>query len=412
MKILFVLHDYLPEHVGGTEIHAHRLARELSRRGHELTALFTERRVGSPEGSAREGRLDGVRTIEVVHWNDPRDATDAWLNPASLPPFERALERVEPDLVHFHHLARWGPACLERASEGGRPAILHLHDYYALCHNCQLLLPDGELCEAGASRAADRTFARDCEACLDGLPAGNVAEHLARGVSHRLALERAARLISPSLFLADVLQGSGMARENGIELLRYGLPGAVHPPRVRPAGSLRVGFVGGLYPSKGAHVLIEALGLLRGEPVELEVFGALEWFPSYVASLRDRAAGLLARFRGRFDPDRADEVYAGIDLLVVPSLWYENWPLTIQDAYRCGVPVVASDLGGMAEAVEDGVSGRLFPRGDAAALAGILRRLAGDRDELARLARGRPPVPTLEEEVDRLVEIYAEVMAR
>ena len=93
-------------------------------------------------------------------------------------------------------------------------------------------------------------------------------------------------------------------------------------------------------------------------------------------------------------------------MLVVPSVWYENMPLTIWEAFRNGVPVVTSDFGGMAEAVRDGQSGLLFPRGDARALAAGLGRLAADRTLLARLARGRPDVPDMGPIVDRLLEVY------
>ena len=168
-----------------------------------------------------------------------------------------------------------------------------------------------------------------------------------------------------------------------------------------------MGYVGGVYTSKGVHVLVEAFRHLEGVPAELAVWGALDWFPDYVAHLRELAEGRPVSFRGRYDPARVDEVMAGFDVLVVPSLWYENLPLTIQEAFRNGLPVVTTDLGGMAESVEHGVSGMRFPRGDAEALAACLRELAQDRELLHRLASGRPEVPELGPVVDRLEELYA-----
>jgi glycosyltransferase involved in cell wall biosynthesis len=83
-------------------------------------------------------------------------------------------------------------------------------------------------------------------------------------------------------------------------------------------------------------------------------------------------------------------------------------PITIHEAARHGIPVVATDLGGMAEAVAHGVSGLTFPRGDERALARHLVALAHEKALYDRLARGRPSVPTLEEVVDRLEELYGE----
>jgi glycosyltransferase involved in cell wall biosynthesis len=154
------------------------------------------------------------------------------------------------------------------------------------------------------------------------------------------------------------------------------------------------------------HVLVEAFGHLRGAPLELDVHGHLDWFPDYVQGLQRAAEGLPVRFHGPFDPPRLDEILTSVDVLVVPSVWYENMPITIQEAFRNGIPVVVTDLGGMAEAVEHDVSGLVFPRGDARALAERLRALATDAALYDRIAAGRPAVPTLAEVVDRLEEIY------
>jgi glycosyltransferase involved in cell wall biosynthesis len=169
---------------------------------------------------------------------------------------------------------------------------------------------------------------------------------------------------------------------------------------------LRAGYVGGIYPSKGVHVLVQAFAELEEEPVELHVHGHLDWFPEYVGALRRAAGESRVCFHGPFEPARLEEILSGLDLLVVPSVWYENMPITIHEAYRHGIPVIASDFGGMAEAVEHGRTGLTFPRGDARALAGAIRSLARDPGLYDRLARARPRVPTLTEVVDRLEALY------
>ena len=81
---------------------------------------------------------------------------------------------------------------------------------------------------------------------------------------------------------------------------------------------------------------------------------------------------------------------AATDVLVVPSTWYENAPLVISEAFAAAVVVVASNQGALAEKVRDGIDGLLFPRGDAAALAAVLQRLAGDQGLVDRLRLGAP----------------------
>jgi len=411
MKILVVLHDYLPLHTGGSEIHAHQTARELARRGHEVSALFTERDLSVPDGTRREGRLEGVRTIEVVHQREYADVRESWEEERSLGFFQRELERLRPDVVHFHHLALWGSRCIGAARAGGARVVVTLHDYHLLCDVGTLLRPDGELCSAGLEGT--------CSACLRRHPllaerwGGRTDEEAWREAArlrferHRTDLAQAHVVISPSRTLARLFAQAGFRPLEDFEILKAGYPGPVHPPRRRdPARPLRVGYVGGIYHSKGVHVLVRAFRHLVGEPVELAVHGHLDWFPDYVAGLRREAEGCPVRFLGPFDPGGVDAVLAGLDLLVLPSVWYENMPITIHEAHRHGIPVVVTALGGMAEAVEHGTTGLTFPRGDDRALSEAIRSLARDAALYDRLAQNRPRVVTLEEVADRLERLY------
>jgi hypothetical protein len=111
-----------------------------------------------------------------------------------------------------------------------------------------------------------------------------------------------------------------------------------------------------------------------------------------------RLAGDNVSFRGRFDNARLSEVYAEIDVLIVPSIWFENSPITIHEAFLTRTPVVASDIGGMREFVRDGVDGLWFKTGDAQDLARVLRRFVDEPDLVERLSREFPPVKTIAED--------------
>lgn len=418
MKLLFVVHDYLPSHPGGTEIHAHQVARALVGRGHQVCVLHTERDLSAPEGDLREGELDGVTTLEMVHQREYADVRESWLQPLARETLRAILAHRRPDAVHFHHLARWGSGSLASAREAGLRPVVTLNDFHLFCDRAVLLTGGQELCGAGPRG--------ECSDCLrsehplrterwedaDGASEDDLWRRAARErfEQHREHLLLAERVMCPSRFLADLFIGAGMLREDQVFVSKYGYPGERRDPRPSdPAEPLRVGYVGGLYPSKGVHVLAEAFARLPRGAARLDVWGALDWFPTYVDDLRARLGGADATFHGPFEPGRVDDVMGGFDVLAVPSIWYENMPLTIQEAFRNGLPVVTTDLGGMAESVQDGVSGLLFPRGDAAGLQACLERLAGDRELLFRLAQGRPHVPTLEEVVDRLEGVYREV---
>jgi glycosyltransferase involved in cell wall biosynthesis len=416
MRILEVVHDYLPGHVGGTEIHAHQMARFLAGRGHAVTVATTERDLSAEEGAVRERELDGIPILELVHQREFAHMRESWRHPVAPAVFERLVGEFAPEVVHFHHLAHWGAECVALAERAGAEVVVTLNDFHLLCNEATLLRPDGELCERGPEGG--------CTACIAHLPLPGVADddplrgyHLGELMAERLEtarhyLARVPRVVCPSRFLADRMVRAGVLREDQVLVKRYGYPGLTHGPRpVRRDGPLRVGYVGGIYPSKGVHVLVEAVASLAPGRVELDVHGVLEWFPDYVERLRALAGDAAIRFRGGFDPSDVDRVMQAFDVLVVPSVWYENMPLTIQEAFRNAVPVVTTDLGGMAEAVRDGVDGLLFPRGDAAALAERLARLADDRDLVERLVAGRPPVPTVEDIGAELEALYRERLA-
>ena len=428
MKIFVVVHDYLPEHIGGTELHAHQMAIEMGRRGHDVTALFTERDTSRAEGDVRVGELDGVRTIELVHQREFEDLRGSFEHPRAEALLAKLLEKEKPDLVHFQHLAFWGPNCVSLARRAGAAVVYTAHDYGSLCAGGTLLTRSGDLCSA--SRGGD------CHDCISHLPLvpdawrGSLGSHRpepgrdtllavaakTRRFQYRQGVQYAQKVVCPSHFLGDLLVQNGVLRRDQVVVMKAGYPGPTMPPRPRRKGVLRIGYVGGLYPSKGVHVLCDAYARIPNTRLgesgpELHLFGVLEWFPDYVRELRALVDGRKATFHGRFDPADVDAVFGEVDLIVVPSIWFENQPITIQEAFRLGLPVLATELGGMAEAVRHGVDGMLFERGSAAQLAGRLTQLDGDRALLEQLGHGRPKVPTLGQIADELETLYQGCLA-
>jgi glycosyltransferase involved in cell wall biosynthesis len=406
LKVLFAVHDFLPLHPGGTEVHTAGLAQALAARGCDVAIACTERDLGAREGEVRERRWNGLRVLELVHQREYADIADSWLEPVGSRGFRAILDRERPDVVHLQHLARWGAACLALARESAAVALT-LHDFHLLCERGTFLRAAGRLCVDARGRSLER-----CGDCLAHHPrrAGTALEAAMeeRREFHRRALAAVPCAIAPSRFLAGVFRDFLGEASTRIEVLGSGCVGPWRAPRASdPTAPLRVAYVGGLYPSKGVHVLVDAMRALDGAPIELDVHGVLDWFPEYARDLEQRARGLPVRFRGRFEPADIDRVLARADVLAVPSLWPENRPLTIQDAFRNGLCVVASDLGGIPELVGHERNGLLVPPDDARALAAALRRLAVDRELAARLASGRPSLPSIDEVADRTLELYA-----
>jgi len=206
--------------------------------------------------------------------------------------------------------------------------------------------------------------------------------------------------VSPSASLAREYAALGMpsskmiVSDNGMATLP---PGDAIPQR--QAGlPVRFGFVGTLAWHKGVHVLIDAVRALPSNTWELVVFGDERVAPEYSSSLREQARGLPIRFAGSFARRDITRAYAEIDVLVVPSIWLENSPLVIHEAFLAGVPVVGSRLGGTADLIEHGVSGLLYDPHSAPALMAALRTFTDDPAQVKAFARRRPAVKGIDDD--------------
>lgn len=200
---------------------------------------------------------------------------------------------------------------------------------------------------------------------------------------------------------------------NGIDTQRLlDVPPVAPFPVAGAAGRVRLGFVGSLTKHKGVHLLLDAYAKLSDgtrERLPLVIHGD-STDRVYVERIAQRARELGAEYAGAFDGERLPEVLAGIDCLVVPSIWYENFPTVLREAFAAGRIAVASDLGALPESVRDGVDGLLFAPDDANDLARVLRRLVEEEGLVAQLVAGRPAVRTIGAQVDELELLYGELL--
>jgi len=181
---------------------------------------------------------------------------------------------------------------------------------------------------------------------------------------------------------------------------------------------LRFGFVGSIIRTKGVHVAVEAfLPVARKFPdVHLDIHGAPNrWSKDYLTDLEKMVVdeGLADRvtFRGRFDNTQIGKVLGDIDVLVVPSIWFENAPLTLNEAAMTRTPIIVSDRGGMLEFVKANNYGRTFELGNAESLTKIMLELAEDRSRVIALAGNPPPIKPVAANAEELVGTYQRILA-
>jgi glycosyltransferase involved in cell wall biosynthesis len=443
LRVLHAIHDFLPRHRAGSEIYVRDLARELSKR-HDVFVVAAEYDPATPHGTIRWRACDGLPVIEIINnWEFER-FEDSYSSARINRQLAHVLDATEPDVLHVHNLLNLSFDLPRLARERGIPTVATLHDYTLVCasggqrvhvadaHVCDVIDTDrcsrcfaaspfhsqwavGRLSRRPAARQAlklagalRRRFSSTADRALTYLPAGGSGQSdMQRRLAYsRHVFEQVDLFVSPSAALASEFVRLGLDPRR-IEVSDYGFP---RTPSVRrlPARSARFGFVGTLAWHKGAHVFVEALKHVHGS-FQASVYGDPAVFPQYTSHLRRLAAGLPVTFHGAFDREKLAEAYASVDVVVVPSLWPENSPLVIHEAFMHRAAVVGARIGGIPELVTDGVNGFLYEPQRAEDLAGLLQRFVNEPSLASRLACSAPAVKRIEDDASEWERRYFSV---
>jgi glycosyltransferase involved in cell wall biosynthesis len=250
-----------------------------------------------------------------------------------------------------------------------------------------------------------------------GVFSGSWFSPLVRALSRRAnflreRMNKLDRVVVPTRLMEEMLVKNGLDPAR-ISFSRFGIrPPIVEAHEPDATGNIRIGFIGGLTAHKGAHLLISAGRRLPPDlAFELKIYGRNDLAPDYRHNLQQLAAGdSRIHFCGTFPNEQIGKIFADLDMLVVPSIWYENTPLVIYSAQAANCPVIATNLGGMAEVVEHGKNGLLFEKDDVAGLAAAIERLARDRELLHRLAANAIRPRSIGDYVADLLMIYDDVL--
>lgn len=444
MKVLLTTHQFFPDYTAGTEVLTLSVARSLRNLGHEVY-VFT----GYPTGSAMldelrldEYEFDGIRVFRFHHAYTPMAGQSSLLEVGydsylGAEFFDRIIAQIKPDLVHFFHLNRLGSRLVECVCRAGIPSFMTPTDFWMICPTGQLLLGDGRLCTGPSAYSGNclKHFAQSREQGLVGRAARYLPTKLADffvyatktgalscypnhievvALANRLKLNvsrlnKLNGIAAPTDFMRRLLIKYGVAKEK-IDVVSFGIDvvkpaeARLHYCRSRP---LRVAFIGTLAPHKGAHILIDAFNRLPGGAAELKLYGRTDDFPDYIRRLESSVGSDRSfDFCGVFPNSEISKIIADVDVLVVPSLWYENTPLVVHSAQSGRCPVIASDLPGLSEVISHDDNGLLFKPGDPTDLARQLQRIICEDGLLDKLSAHARMPKSIEVYVDELLTLW------
>lgn len=408
LRILIVAHAHPAFSQGGAELAAYHLFQQFRQRQdcdawfmacHQIPGF-------SRPGSAFALRGDDQREILYDQGNDYFDfsANNLRYVAYDLP---QLLQRIQPDVVHFHHYANVGIETfrLVRNVLPNSRIILTLHEYLAICNRQgQMLKTSGKLCE--------RSHPQDCHLCMpERLP----ADYFLRERYIKSLFSVVDHFVSPSQFLKSRYSAWGLPADR-IVVIENGQPDtAIAPPRHTGGGPQVFGYFGQITPYKGVDVLLDAFTRLPAETRQksrLEVHGGgHHMFPGTFQDHIDEAISRAPKevvYSGPYEPADLVRRMAGVDWVIIPSIWWENSPLVIQEAFRHGRPVICSNIGGMAEKVTDEKNGLHFDVGNPNALQTVMRRAIEDASLLDRLHAGIESPPSIMETAEHCLRLYRE----
>jgi len=592
MRILQVIHDFLPNHQAGSELYCYHLSKTLQRMGHDVKLCFTEIDHERPSYSTREDTYNGLPFLEIVNNHSYTGFEETYCNPKVENIFEQVLTTFQPDAVHFHHALGLSFGCARLCREQRIPVVFTLHDYWltcprgggqrfrgigkvcqevdtSLCAECisrfsfparagqrlmkkilnrfdqkedSTLIPSllrGKIdtpqkqfvakgvCDIGGD-ARDVVFAHPPASILikttiqtnsslvfsyamdpatytktgDGVrfeivcdgdtvfekrlqpkenekdqgwhqasiplqeyagenktlafktqayPNGKIDYTSACWAAPRLVREngetyqpaKSSRILSLTERFLTALQRRGLHKQVNSrthaalklfedvslfiapskflrsKFIEYGMPEEkivfsdygiaplqeTVPPR-KPTLPLHFTFVGTVVEHKGLHVLVEAFNRLSPEDATLDIYGALDEFLGYAANVKSMLAHPGIHLRGRAENDEITGILANTDALIVPSIWFENSPITIHEAFLAKVPVITSNFGGMADLVQDGKNGLLFEMGNAQDLVRCLQKVIHNPAYLDEIRPQPESVKSLDEDGEWMVKQY------
>ena len=425
MKILLASAWYLPDSVGGTEIYTHELAKVLISRGHSV-------RVFTPHYDSKlkaDDNHDGVPITRYPVAVNPEMFVVSGSEPEShLNEFAALVNQYNPDVYH-QQTVTWacGKYHLKAVSESGIKTVLTAHIPGIVCLNNEMLLMGKNVCSgiisenpcfschlhvrkgfpASLSILMDKISSSLPESVKRKKPVFNVLEEKINELQY--VNKYSDKVVAVCRWLFDALKLNGIEEKKlllsrqGVDLKKY----QIKENNSSTYSKLRILFIGRITSVKGIHILIQAVQNVNADLVDLAIVGkAIPEDQEYETYWKRKStASLNIDWRGKLNPEEINLEFEKADILCVPSIWLETGPLVVYEAFAKGLPVLGSDLGGIAELVQHGKDGYLVEPNNVEALEKAILKLV-DKSFLGNLKKKVSPPRSSEKVGEEMEDLY------
>jgi len=402
--VLICSNVYPPHFVGGAELIAHYQAKLLKQRGYDVIVFAGENTAGQDRYSVCQDYYDGLPIFRACLWPQDYQADAVNFSNSRIDAyFDSLLDAFTPEVVHMHNLVGLSAGIIHMAKRRGIRTVLTLHDYWGFCFKNTLIKRDNEIC---------RDYSR-CAECMPSI-SGGADRHIPIRMRRdflKLQLNDVDVFISPSLYLAQAYVRAGIPVEkmqviwNGIDVARFSA--VTKTPR---RDRVRYTFIGHFGSHKGLDVVLDALKLGHfADRVALNLVGGGDLITRIRGRVRALGLGSIVKFWGTVDNSQIDEVFSETDVLILPSIWPENQPVSITEAMATRTPVIASAIGGIPELVAHGYNGYLFQPGSASDLAAKMWGFIANPERIKLFGENGFKIisdKSFERQLDRICSLY------
>lgn len=376
MKICRIVHAYSPYSFGGADFRTEKISKALSK--DNKTIIITINPYRKYKDTVE---LIGTTTIyrfppyniSSVHSigksSKIKQAIWTLLDLYSFHSYKKIksiLKKERPDVVHMHTPLDLTLSAVKAVKDMKLPLVYTLHEYFLLCRRMTLLNNNGIICTTNNIN-----------------PLCHIYRNFTRTISKDIDI-----VIAPSQFILDLHIKNGFFKDCRHVILPHGIELNNMPQKERrpkkDGDKFVILYVGYLNVAKGVHILIDAFKQIKNDGIELHIIGG-----GILEEKLKNSAGDDRRiiFRGKIPFEDIQQHYARADLMVVPSIWYDVRPNVIIEAFREGLPVVGSNIGGIPELIQDNYNGFLFEPKNANQLKTIIENLMRDRALLEALGK-------------------------
>lgn len=404
--ILICCNVYPPLFIGGAELIAHAQAKKLQNLGHSVTIFTGDIQTNYERHSLRTEDYDGLRVFRACLTSEDYQVDKInFYHQIVEEHFTTLLNELSPDVVHFHNIIGLSIGIIHIAKQRGVKTVMTLHDHWGFCLKNTLVKLNGEICQ-------------DYNRCSECLPF--VSDHGIHQIPIQMRKDFFSILfqdidsfISPSQYLADAYIRAGLPESkfnviwNGIDVNYFSQIEKKRSDRVRFT------FIGYFGRHKGIHILLDALPLLVKEKNKffINLVGDGEVLGECKDKVRKMGLQNVVKFWGKIK--NISDAYRDTDVLILPSVWPENQPVTITEAMSSRTPVIASNLGGTPELIDDEKTGYLFKAGDPGDLAKKMSNFIRDPEKIQIFGNegyNKIASNTVESQVSKILSIYDSII--